>query len=94
MEAEMVHADASAMAKDIAKTGRVAIYDIYFDTDKADLKSESKPTLQEIPELFKQDSTLNLYVVRRAYAVGSCEHNMTFFATASGGGGAGTDFGL
>jgi outer membrane protein OmpA-like peptidoglycan-associated protein len=76
MEAGMVKVDASAMAKDIATAGRVAIYGIYFDTDKADLKPESKPTLAEIAKLLKQDPALKLYVVGHTDGVGSLEHNM------------------
>ncbi len=76
MEAGMVKVDASAMAKEIATTGRIAIYSIYFDIDKADLKPESKPTLQEIATLLKQNPALKLYVVGHTDNVGSFDHNM------------------
>ena len=56
IETGMVTIDAAAMAKDISSTGHVALYGIYFDTDKADLKPESQPTLREIATLLKQDS--------------------------------------
>jgi outer membrane protein OmpA-like peptidoglycan-associated protein len=55
MESRMVTVDAAAMAKDVAATGHVALYGIYFDTGKADLKPESAPTLQEIATFLKQD---------------------------------------
>ena len=45
MEAKMVAVDAATMAKDISATGKVAIYGLYFDTDKADLKPELTPRL-------------------------------------------------
>ena len=45
MDTGMVTVDAAAMAKDIAATGRVALYGIHFDTDKADIKPESAPTV-------------------------------------------------
>jgi outer membrane protein OmpA-like peptidoglycan-associated protein len=64
------------MAKDLARAGRVAIYGTYFDTDKADLKPESKPILAEIAKLLKQDPTLTLYVVGHTDSVGSLEPNM------------------
>ena len=41
----MVTIDAAAMAKDISATGHVALYGIYFDTDKADIKPESQAAL-------------------------------------------------
>ena len=43
IETGMVTVDAAAMAKDISATGHVALYGIYFDTDKADIKPESQP---------------------------------------------------
>ena len=37
--------DAAAMAKGLGETGHIALYGIYFDTDKAVVKPESRPTL-------------------------------------------------
>ena len=34
-----------------ARTGRIALYGIYFDTDKAVMKPESRPTLEQIAKL-------------------------------------------
>lgn len=76
MEAGLVKVDASAMAQDIARAGHVAIYGIYFDTDKADLKPESKPTLQEIAKLLRENPALKLYVVGHTDSTGSFDHNM------------------
>src|SRR5262245_16836031 len=45
-----------------AKLGR-AEGDVYFDTDKADLKPESKDTLDEMANLLRSDPGLMLYVV-------------------------------
>ena len=64
------------MAKDISSTGHVALYGIYFDTDKADLKAESQPTMQEIATLLKQDTALRLYIVGHTDNVGSHEYNI------------------
>jgi OOP family OmpA-OmpF porin len=72
----MVTVDAAAMAKDIARTGHVALYGIYFDTDKADLKPESQPALQEIAKLLKQDASLRLYIVGHTDNVGAFAYNM------------------
>ena len=43
--------DAAAMAKGLRETGRIALYGIYFDTDKAVVKPESRPTLEQIAKL-------------------------------------------
>ena len=55
--------DAKAMAKDIGETGRVAIYGIFFDTGKAELKPESGPALIEIAKLLKGSPELKVYIV-------------------------------
>jgi OOP family OmpA-OmpF porin len=55
--------DADAMAKEIARTGKVSLYGIYFDTGKAELKPESDPALKEIATLLEKDTSLALYVV-------------------------------
>ena len=76
IETGMVTIDAAAMAKDISSTGHVALYGIYFDTDKADLKPASQPTLQEIAKLLKQDASLKLYIVGHTDNVGGFEYNV------------------
>ena len=64
------------MANDIERTGRVAVYGIYFDTDSYTIKPESKPTLTAISELLKTNSRLNLYVVGHTDFTGNLDHNM------------------
>ena len=76
METKMVTVEADAMAKDIAATGHVALYGIYFDTDKTDLEPESTPTISEIAKLLKQDPKLTMYVVGHTDNVGGYEYNM------------------
>ncbi|KPK72611.1 hypothetical protein AMJ87_04285 [candidate division WOR_3 bacterium SM23_60] len=74
--AQEVIADAKSMAQDISATGKVAVYGIYFDFNKADVKAESAPTLKEIAALLKQNSKLNLNVVGHTDNVGSLPANM------------------
>ncbi len=76
MERKMVTVDASAMAKSIASQGTIALYGIYFDTGKADLKPESGPTLDEIAKLLQTDTGLKLYVVGHTDSVGGFDYNM------------------
>jgi flagellar motor protein MotB len=75
MDRGMVTVDAAAMAKDIAATGRVALYGIHFDTDKADIKPESAPTVKEIAALLAADPALKLYVVGHTDDVGGFDYN-------------------
>ena len=74
MEVGLVTAE--MMEESIQRTGKVALYTIYFDFDKADLKPESKPTIEEIAKLLKKNPKLRLYVVGHTDNVGSFDYNM------------------
>ena len=74
--AQEVVADAKSMAADISTSGKVAIYGIYFDFNKADVKPESESTLKEITKLMQQDAKLKLYVVGHTDNVGGLDYNM------------------
>jgi outer membrane protein OmpA-like peptidoglycan-associated protein len=71
-----VVANADALSGSIKATGRVAVYGIYFDTNKADLKPESDPALAEIVKMLKADANLKLYVVGHTDNVGQFTHNV------------------
>jgi outer membrane protein OmpA-like peptidoglycan-associated protein len=74
---QYIEADAAALGSDIKSTGHVAVYGILFDTNKSVVKPESKPALDEIAKLLKQDPALKLKVVGHTDMVGSVEANMT-----------------
>jgi outer membrane protein OmpA-like peptidoglycan-associated protein len=71
-----VTANADAWLNDINATGHAAVYGIYFDTDKADIKPESEPTLQDIAKLLRKDESLKLYLVGHTDSTGDFAHNM------------------
>ncbi|MDY0039812.1 MAG: OmpA family protein, partial [Desulforhabdus sp.] len=73
---KMVTVKAAEMAKKISDTGSIALYGIYFDFDKADLKTESQPTLEQIVGLLKDDPKLKLLVVGHTDNVGTFPFNM------------------
>ncbi|MBS0536110.1 MAG: OmpA family protein [Proteobacteria bacterium] len=75
MDNKMV--DAAAMAKGLGDKGHIALYGIYFDTDKATIKPESAPTLGEMAKLLNGQPALNVYIVGHTDNQGSYEHNMT-----------------
>jgi OmpA-OmpF porin, OOP family len=75
MKQEVV-ADAAAMGNDIDTTGHVAVYGIYFDTGKSEIKPESDVAISEIATLLKNNNALNLYVVGHTDNVGSFDSNM------------------
>ena len=57
-----VTADASSLAGEIEKSGRVAVYGINFDTGKAAILPGSESVLNEIVKLLKQNADLKLRV--------------------------------
>lgn len=76
MEENLVTVDATAMGKDIDRYGKVALYGIYFDHDKAVIKPESRPALQEIATLLTNRPKLHVYVVGHTDLKGSLEYNL------------------
>jgi OOP family OmpA-OmpF porin len=68
--------DAKSMMDNINAQGRVALYGIYFDFDKSDVKPESEPTLKEISKLLSENPKLNLYVVGHTDNIGDYNYNM------------------
>jgi len=71
-----VVADAAALGASIAATGKAAVYGIYFDTDKAVVKPESGPALDQITALLKQNGSLSVFVVGHTDNVGPLDHNL------------------
>jgi outer membrane protein OmpA-like peptidoglycan-associated protein len=75
MVQNMVVVTADEMSKSLSTSGRVALYGIYFDTNKAEIKPESKPSLEQIARLLKKDSRLKLCVVGHTDNIGGLEFN-------------------
>jgi OmpA-OmpF porin, OOP family len=73
MENKMV--DAGAMAKGLREKGHIALYGIYFDTDKAVIKPESRPTLEEIAKLLRAQPQLTVFIVGHTDSQGTYEYN-------------------
>lgn len=68
---------AKFMQENIASRGHVAIYGIYFDTGKYDIKPESDKALQEIANFLKANTENKYYVVGHTDNVGEFQNNMT-----------------
>ena len=64
------------LAKALIDTGKVDIYGILFDTDKTELKPESRGTLEEVASLLKSDPSLKLEVGGHTDNTGAADHNM------------------
>lgn len=76
MEQNMVVVSASEIEKSITANGKVAIYGIYFDTGKADVKPDSKPSLEQIAAYLKADPKVKLHVVGHTDSVGGFDSNL------------------
>ena len=79
MEGGKVKATLSAadMAKGIATEGKVAVYGVYFDTGKADVKPESSAALEEMARMLQQDPKLKVFVVGHTDNQGELARNLT-----------------
>lgn len=76
VETGLISIDADSLKEQIDADGKALIYGIYFDTGKASVKSESKPTLDAIAELLNKNKSLLLYVVGHTDDTGSGAANV------------------
>lgn len=76
MAQNMVTVSADEMSRAISSSGRVALYGIFFDTNRAEVKPESRPALEQIARLLKKEPRLRLHVVGHTDNVGGFESNM------------------
>jgi outer membrane protein OmpA-like peptidoglycan-associated protein len=76
METDMVKITADILKTNILKDGHMAVYGIYFDTGKSDIKPESVVTIKEIAVLLQKDPSLQIYIVGHTDNVGKLKDNM------------------
>jgi OmpA-OmpF porin, OOP family len=76
-EDKMVTVTAAEMSNAIAQTGRVALYGILFDTASSTIKPESRPALEQIAALLREQPALKLHVVGHTDSQGGLESNFT-----------------
>ena len=76
MEHKMTFVNADEMKTQMHETGKIALYGIYFDTEKDALKPESQPTIIEIAKLLKSDPSLRLHVVGHTDNQGKPDYNL------------------
>ena len=73
---QQIVASAKDLDTGLKATGHATANGIFFDTDRAELKPESKPALDEIAKLLKEDGGLRIYVVGHTDNQGALAHNM------------------
>jgi len=76
MEARMTVVKADEIQETIENTGRIAIYGVYFDTDKAVLKPDSAESLAEMAKAIKENGGRYL-IVGHTDSQGDYSHNQT-----------------
>ena len=67
--------DANALQKGLASSGKVALYGIYFDTDQAQIKPQSKAQLDAMAKLLSATPSLKVYIVGHTDNQGQLAHN-------------------
>ena len=75
METRVKIVDAASLDNQIAQRGRVALYSIFFDFDRADLKPESKPQLAELAKYLRSAPGVNVYVAGHTDDQGKFDYN-------------------
>jgi len=76
MEEKMTFVNAQDMSRSLEDSGKVALYGIYFDTDKDTLSQDSRPTLEEIGKLLTANPQLKIRVVGHTDNQGKPDYNL------------------
>ncbi len=74
MQSALGFLDAAAMKKALDEQGRVTLY-VNFDIDKATLRADSQPVIDEINKLLVSDPTLKLSIEGHTDSTGSAQRN-------------------
>jgi len=77
MPTGQVKVDAKALEQGLKADGKIALYGLYFDTGKAEIKPESKDQLAEMAKLLQAQPSLRVYIVGHTDNQGALESNMT-----------------
>ena len=80
MQTSLGFLDAAAMKKELDAKGRVALY-INFDTDKATLRPDAQPVIDEIHKLLTNDASLKLSIEGHTDSTGGADHNRQLSAS-------------
>ncbi len=76
LEKKMAFLNADDMRRTIRESGEVAVYGLYFDSDKDSIMSGSQPALSEIAKVLKSEPSLRLHVVGHTDNQGKAAYNL------------------
>ena len=74
MESKLGYLDAHALKKSLDAEGHVALY-VNFDTDRATLRPDALPALDEVAKMLEMDPIVRLSVEGHTDATGTPDHN-------------------
>jgi OOP family OmpA-OmpF porin len=77
MEKKMTVVNADKIQSDIRAEGRIAFYGIFFDFDKAELKSESEAQLAEMALFLKTHADTRVFVTGHTDNKGTLDYNLS-----------------
>ena len=72
-----VKVDAKSLQQGLKAEGKIALYGLYFDTGKAEIKPGSTDQLAEMAKLLQAQPTLRVYIVGHTDNHGALDSNMT-----------------
>ena len=75
MPTGQVTVDAGAIGQGLKAEGKIALYGLFFDTGKSEIKPESQPQLAEMAQVLKADTRLRVFIVGHTDNVGGFEAN-------------------
>jgi len=75
MQTGQVTVDAKKLQSGLEADGKVALYGLFFDTGKADIKPESKAQLDEMAKLLQAQPALKVFIVGHTDNVGAFDAN-------------------
>jgi len=76
MPTGQVTVDAKALQAGLQGEGKIALYGLFFDTGKADIKPESKAQLDEMAKLLQAQPALKVYIVGHTDNQGTLDANL------------------
>ncbi len=72
----IVFVDAAQMERSIAATGRVALYGINFDTDRAEPRADSRASIEEVAKYLRANPGIGVVVAGHTDNQGAFDHNI------------------
>lgn len=76
MNTAKVSVDAAVLARGLKAEGKIALYGLFFDNGKSDIKPQSKPQLDEMAKLLQAEAALRVFIVGHTDNQGAHDANV------------------